>query len=117
MIQGVHHVAIISSSKESVKFYEKLGFKPFLERERQNDTIVLLYGHGIQIEMFIDPNHPPYAADLENMGLRHIALKVDNIEKTTENLGLTIGEIKKVWTGIRFAYTKDPDGLPVELHE
>lgn len=117
MIQGVHHVAIISSSKESVKFYEKLGFKPFFERERQNDTVILLYGHGIQIEIFIDPSHPPYAAAPENIGLRHIALKVDNIEKTAEDLELTIGDIKKDWTGIRFAYTKDPDGLSVELHE
>ena len=113
MIQGVHHVAIISSSRESVKFYEKLGFNPFFERERQNDTVVLLQGHGMQLEMFIDPSHPPYAAALENIGL----LKVDNIEKTAEDLELTIGDIKKDWTGIRFAYTKDPDGLSVELHE
>lgn len=117
MITGVHHFAIIASSEESVQFYTKLGFRETYRRERKYDTVVLLDGHGMQIEMFIDPNHPERATNPENMGLRHLALTVGNIEDTVEKLGLEIGPIMNDWVGVRFAFTADPDGLPIELHE
>ena len=117
MITGIHHFAIIASSEESVAFYEKLGFRVMLRKERRYDTIVLLYGHGIQIEMFVDPNHPERATSPENIGLRHLALRVDNIEKTIEEHGLEAGPIMNDWVGVRFCFVADPDGLPVELHE
>ena len=117
MIQGIHHFAIIASSEESIHFYEKLGFRETYRRERKYDTVVLLNGHGMQIEMFVDPNHPERATNPENMGLRHLALKVDNIEETVAELGLEIGPIMNDWVGVRFAFTADPDGLPIELHE
>jgi glyoxylase I family protein len=74
-------------------------------------------GHGIQIEMLIDPNHLERAVNPENISLRHIALKVDDIEKTLEELGIEVGPIMNDWIGERFCYVADPDGLPVELHE
>ena len=117
MIQGIHHFAIIASSEASVDFYKRLGFRETYRRERKYDTVVLLNGHGMQIEMFVDPNHPERATNPENMGLRHLALKVDNIEETVAELGLEIGPIMNDWIGIRFAFTADPDGLPIELHE
>ena len=117
MIQGIHHFAIIASSEASVDFYKKLGFQETYRRERKYDTVVLLDGHGMQIEMFVDPNHPGRATNPENMGLRHLALKVNNIEETVEELGLEIGLIMNDWVGVRFAFTADPDGLPIELHE
>ena len=51
------------------------------------------------------------------MGLRHLALKVDNIEETVAELGIEIGPVMNDWVGVRFAFTADPDGLPIELHE
>lgn len=117
MIQGIHHFAIIASSETSVDFYTKLGFRETYRRERKYDTVVLLEGHGMQIEMFIDPNHPERATNPENMGLRHLALKVEKIERIVEKLGLEIGPIMNDWVGVRFAFTADPDGLPIELHE
>ena len=117
MITGVHHFAIIASSEESIHFYEKLGFRETYRKERKYDTVVLLEGHGIQIEMFVDPNHPERATNPENMGLRHLALKVENIERIAEDLDLEIGPIMNDWVGVRFAFTADPDGLPIELHE
>lgn len=117
MITGVHHFAIIASSEESIQFYTKLGFRESYRRERKYDTVVLLDGHGMQIEMFVDPNHPERATNPENMGLRHLALKVDKIEETVAELGLEIGPIMNDWVGIRFAFTADPDGLRIELHE
>lgn len=117
MITGMHHFAIISSSEESVKFYERLGFQETFRKERKYDTVVLLAGYGMQIEMFVDPNHPDRATNPENKGLRHLALKVDNVEKAADEIGLEIGPVMNDWVGVRFAYTSDPDGLPIELHE
>ena len=116
MIQGVHHFAIIVSTEASIRFYEVLGFKEFFRKERSYDTIVLLYGHGIQIEAFVDSNHSP-RSNPEPLGMRHLAMRVYNIEQTAEKLGLVIGPIRKDWLGIRFAFTSDPDGNVVELHE
>ena len=117
MIQGIHHFAIIASSETSVDFYKKLGFQETFRKTRNYDTVVLLEGHGMQIEVFIDPNHPKRATNPENMGLRHLALKVEKIEDTVEELGLEIGSIMNDWVGVRFVFTADPDGLPIELHE
>ena len=117
MILGAHHFAIIVSSEESIAFYTRLGFQEMFRRERKYDTVVLLYGHGIQIEMFVDPNHPERATNPENIGLRHLALRVDNVEKTIEELHIDAGPIMNDWVGTRFCFIADPDGLPIELHE
>ena len=117
MITGVDHFAIIVSSEEVVSFYKKLGFKEVFRKKRSHDTVVLLDGFGLQMEIFVDPRHPMRATKPENLGLRHLALKVERIEKTAEELKIKIGTIQCDWMGVRFAYTKDPDGNPVELHE
>lgn len=57
------------------------------------------------------------ATNSENMGLRHLALKVEKIEMVAEELGLEIGQIMNSWSGVRFAFTVDFDGRPIELHE
>ena len=115
MIKGVHHFAIIVSSEKSIQFYEKLGFKESFRRERKYDTVVLMEGNGIEIEMFIDPNHPERAMNPENMGLRHLALKVDNVDELTRQF--ECGPVMNDWRGVRFCFTADPDGLPIEFHE
>ena len=117
MIYGIHHVAMIVSGEGTVEFYNRLGFEEVLRMQREYDMVVLLTGYGFELEMFVDANHPPRATAPENMGLRHIALKVDNIEETAKEHGLEIDSIMQDWCGVRFAYVKDPDGLPVELHE
>lgn len=117
MIQRIHHVAVIVATEASVVFYKKLGFHEVFRKERAYDTVVLLEGHGMQLEIFIDPNHPDRAVNPENKGLRHLAFQVDSIEKTAKELGLAIGPVMNDWQGIPFAFTSDPDGLPIELHE
>ena len=117
MIKGIHHFAVIVSSERSLDFYTRLGFTPSFRLERRTDTVVLLDGYGIQIEMFIDPSHPPRMTDPETIGVRHLALQVDNIEDTIGELGVEPGRIMTDWTGVRFTFISDPDGLPVELHE
>ena len=116
MIQGVHHFAIIVSSEKSISFYERFGFSVFKRIERHYDTVVLLCGHGIQIEMFVDATHPPKSSP-EPLGIRHLALKVDSIEKTVKELGLEAGEIMKDWVGVNFCFIVDLDGNKLELYE
>lgn len=115
MVKGMHHFALIASSEASVAFYERLGFRVFLRKERRYDTVVLMRGHGIQIEMFIDPSHPERATAPENLGLRHLALCVDDVEAMTKEF--ECGPVMKDWVGAKFCFTADPDGLPVEFHE
>ena len=52
MIVGVHHFSIIAGSEASVEFYEKLGFREYKRVERKFDTVVLLNGHGIGLEIY-----------------------------------------------------------------
>ncbi len=116
MIIWLHHFAIVQSANRSVEFYSKLGFQKVFRKERDCDTIVILEGCGIQIEAFIDPRYPA-KGDIEPLGLRHIALKVDNIEKTIEELNLNVLAINRDWVGIKYCNIIDPDGNVVEFRE
>ena len=116
MIQGIHHVAMIVSSEDTVEFYKELGFQETFRKTRSYDTIVLLSGHGFELEMFVDSNHPTREKP-EPLGFRHLALKVDNIEATAQELHIAVGEIMLDWVGKRFCFVYDPDGNVVELHE
>ncbi len=117
MIQGIHHIALIVSSEDSISFYEKLGFKTFFKKQREYDLVVLMKGYGIELELFVDSKHPERTDESEMFGIRHFALKVDDIETITDELGLELGHIQTDWMGKRFVYVKDPDGIPIELHE
>lgn len=116
MILGIHHFALIASSLSSVEFYEKLGFKEIKRIERKDDLVVLMEGHAICIEIFVDARHPARPLP-EPLGLRHIALEVENIEKTVEKLGLDASPIGNDWVGRRFCFVADPDGNRLELRE
>ena len=117
MIEGIHHIALIVSSGESISFYEKLGFTVFYKKQREYDLVILMRGYGIELELFVDSKYPEKTEGLETLGIRHLALKVDDIETVAETLELEIGPIQNDWMGIRFAYVKDPDGILIELHE
>lgn len=118
MITGIHHIALLISSEECLDFYKKLGFMEAFRKERTNDKIILLDGYGIQLEVFIDNNHPakPAGKD-EPLGCRHFALYVDNLENTLTELGIAHVDIGNDWQRIRYCYITDPDGNQVELHE
>lgn len=115
MIKGIEHIAIISSSEKSIEFYSKLGFEEFYRRERQYDTVVLLRGYGVQLEIFIDENHPQRAAKPENFGLRHLSLEVDDLEKVRKEFNCS--PVMEDWFSRKNCFTSDPDGLPIEFIE
>ena len=108
---------MISSSEESVDFYKRLGFEESFRKGRNYDTVVLLRGYGLQLEIFIDPSHPEHATNPENIGLRNFALKVDDIEGTLKELGIGSTKIETDWIGEKYCFITDPDGLKVQLHE
>lgn len=115
MITGMHHFSIIASSEKSIEFYKSLGFTETFRKDRGYDTIVLMDGYGIGLEIFIDPTHPKRATKPENLGLRLLSLKVDNCEDLKKQYDC--GPINKDWVGVKYCLTADPDGLPIQFHE
>lgn len=113
MIQGLNHIALIVSSEEGLRFYEKLGFREYKRFERSYDTVVFMKCGNIILEIFVDPNHPERVNNPEAKGLRHMAFTVDKIE----DLDIEMEEIRTDWFGQRFTFVKDPDGLPIEIKE
>ena len=122
MISVVHHIAIIISKEEHLNFYRLLGFTEVFRKVRSYDTVVLLNGCGMELEIFIDPRHGK--KDCEPLGLRHFALKVSSaLEDEIDRLNaasdtvIDFGSIMSDWRGERFIFMKDPDGTVIELHE
>lgn len=122
MIKAFHHVAIIVSCEHSLDFYRLLGFEESFRKKRKYDTVVLMDGYGIQLEIFIDLRHPQHP-DPEPIGLRHFALKIESLEDEIERVrresreAIEVGPIMSDWTGARFCFVKDYDGISIELHE
>ena len=109
------HIALIVSKEENLAFYEKLGFIEKNRIERGYDTVVFLSCGDVVLEAFVDPNHPARVSGPEALGLRHIALAVENLEEVMRDVECE--EIRTDWFGRRFTFTKDPDGQPIELKE
>lgn len=113
MVQGLDRIALIVSSEDSLRFYEKLGFRETERFERSYDIVVFMTCGNITLEIFVNLNHPERVNSPEAKGLRHVAVTVDKIE----DLNMEIEEIRIDWFGRRFTFVKDPDGLPIEIKE
>lgn len=122
-INCIHHVAIICSDYErSKKFYvEVLGFAIIQETfrvERNSYKLDLRVGENSQIELFSFPNSPQRVSSPEACGLRHLAFKVDDIERTVIYLKSQSVEVENIRideiTGKKFTFFQDPDNLPLE---
>jgi len=125
-IKRVHHIAIICSDYQlSKKFYlEVLGFKLDSEvyREaRQSFKADLSLNGTYIIELFSFPETPPRPSRPEATGLRHIAFEVEDIEsvvKTLQEQTIFVEPIRvDEFTGKKFTFIADPDGLPIEFYE
>lgn len=125
MFDTIHHVAIIVSDYEkSKKFYvEQLGLPIIREnyRKERNDYKLDLKVGDIELEIFGMEKAPDRVTEPEACGLRHLAFKVENIEKTVKSLNLKGIQTEKIrldeYTQKRMTFFRDPDGLPIELHE
>ena len=105
MVTGIHHFSIIASSEASVEFYTKLGFQECRRIKREYDTVVLMDGFGIGLEVFIDPRHKRMKE--EPLGFRTLSLIVDRLD----------GTVMTDWNGERYVNISDPDGNTIQLHE
>ena len=127
IFESIHHIAIIGRNYNKTKeFYiEKLSFEIISEHHRvdKNDIIINVEKENVVLEIFIkeDALLRPPIPNPENTGLRHLAFKVKDVEKTLEEFD----SLKIVHQGLRYddfdgkkmAFFFDPDGLPLEIHE
>lgn len=116
MILGIHHFSLIASSEEVVRFYTTLGFQEERRIERDYDTVVLLRGYDIGLEIFIDPKHPKREG-IEPLGLRQLSFRVDDLERTVKALMIEAEPVQTDWNGNRYCVITDPDGNKVQLCE
>ena len=124
-LSKVHHVAIIGSDYErSRHFYvDLLGFQVIREnyREARGDHKIDLRLADMELELFIIPGRPARPSYPETNGLRHLAFRVDSVEKTAAELnamGIATEPIRvDEYTGKKMTFFADPDGLPLEIHE
>lgn len=125
-LNKVHHIAIICSDYERSKtFYtEVLGFTVQAEiyrAARDSWKLDLALSGNYLIELFSFPDPPPRVSSPEARGLRHLAFEVDNVETSVAAL-LEKGVVPEPvrideFTGKKFTFFADPDGLPLELYE
>ena len=124
-MRAIHHIAIICSDyARSRTFYvDILGFGVIREvwrDERQSWKCDLDAGNA-QIELFSFPAPPPRPTRPEACGLRHLAFTVDDLDGEVARLaaaGIACEEVRiDPYTGQRFTFFADPDGLPLELYE
>ncbi|HEV7816504.1 MAG TPA: VOC family protein [Janthinobacterium sp.] len=125
-ISGIHHVAIIASDYQlSRRFYtEILGLEIVAEayrKQRDSYKLDLRTPDGVQIELFSFPSPPPRPSRPEACGLRHLAFRVPGLNDAVRELqrcGIEVEAIRTdEYTGKRFTFFADPDGLPLELYE
>ena len=125
-LSQIHHIAIIVSDYEASKdFYvNKLGFQIVRENyrpERNDWKLDLKVNETTELEIFGVKNPPARVTRPEAAGLRHLAFFTDNIEETVAELkekGIVTEPIRvDEFSGEKFTFFADPDGLPIELHE
>ena len=120
-----HHIAVISSDWEKAReFYiEKLGFQMIREvyRPAQDDYLRMLRQGETTLELFIRPDAPQRVNNPEARGLRHLAFRVEDAVAAAAWLnarGIETEPIREdLVNGGKFTFFKDPDGLPLEIHE
>ncbi|RNM28506.1 VOC family protein [Dickeya undicola] len=122
----VHHIAIIASDYErSKRFYcDVLGFTLLQEvyrADRDSWKGDLALNGAYLIELFSFPSPPARVSRPEACGLRHLAFAVDDLKLAVIALNEAGVDCEAVrtdeYTGRRFTFFADPDGLPLELYE
>ena len=125
MLGKQHHIAVICSNWDAAReFYvNKLGFALIREvyRPAQDDYLRMLRLGETTLELFIRPDAPQRVNNPEARGLRHLAFRVEDAVAAAAWLnerGIETEPIREdLVNGGKFTFFKDPDGLPLEIHE
>ncbi len=114
---------IASDLDDSLAFYGALGFEVIarnFREDRKSWKVDLGHPSGVRLELFTFPDAPPRPSP-EAQGLRHLAFAVPDLDRELETLRRAGIEAEPVridpYTGARFTFFQDPDGLPIELYE
>jgi glyoxylase I family protein len=125
-LHGIHHAAIICSDYERSKdFYTRVLGLPVVgenyREARRSWKLDLALPDGSEIELFSFPDPPARPSRPESCGLRHLAFVVDDVTAWSEYLqshGVAVEPLRvDEYTGRRFTFFADPDGLPLEVYE
>ena len=125
-LNRVHHIAIICIDYQKSKhFYtEILGLKIVREvyrEHRDSYKLDLEVAGQYQVELFSFPNPPARPSRPEAAGMRHLAFEVDNIDEAVfyiKEYRIAVEPIRiDEFTGKRYTFFADPDGLPIEFVE
>ena len=123
----LHHVAlIVSDYARSKAFYT--GILPFevlaehYRAERDSWKLDLALDGVYVLELFSFPEPPPRTVNgREACDLRHLALTVADINAARRDLQRKEVACEALrtdpYTGKRFFFFRDPDGLPIEFYE
>ncbi|MFQ3197146.1 MAG: glyoxylase I family protein [Paraglaciecola sp.] len=126
MLKRIHHAAIICADYPQSKYFytQILGLAVIAENyraQRNSYKLDLALPEGGQIELFSFPDAPPRPSRPEAQGLRHLAFVVDDVEQFTAyltTLGVVVEAIRvDEYTGKKYTFFSDPDGLPLELYQ
>lgn len=125
-----HHTAIsVRNLSKSVDFYTALGYKPVHQYDEDDGSMSIVHlklGESF-LEIFWyrkneseQPVDYEKANNLEDIGVKHIALWADDIEEALDDLktrGLAADdtEIKVGRTKVSYFFIQDPDGVWVEF--
>jgi len=123
----VHHIALsVRNLGISAQFYQdNFGFVEVGRFERKDiggKSIFLELGN-IRLEIWEFDRQIENQDDFSNLqilGIKHIAFEVSGLEhiyKKLRSKNIEISEPKIGASGARYAFLKDPDGIPVELYE
>lgn len=124
-MRAIHHIALICSDYDrSRAFYRDILGLPVIREvwraERQSWKCDLDAGNA-QIELFSFPAPPARPTRPEACGLRHLAFLVDDLDAEVARLMAADVACEPIrideYTGQRFTFFADPDGLPLELYE
>lgn len=125
-----HHTAIsVRDLDKSLAFYKVLGYEQVHRYDEEDGSMSIVHlklGDSF-LEIFAyqkNKNEKPveytYANNLEAIGVKHIALRTDDIEASLADLiskGLADKDTKITFgrTKVAYFFIKDPDGVWVEF--
>ena len=120
VVKGLAHLCfVIRDLQASLDFYcGKLGLTPGFEFRRESGELFGMYLH-VGGRSFIEIFQGTTEEFREFQSYRHLSFEVDDMEATVRELrekGVTVTDPKLGGDRAWQAWTKDPDGNPIELH-